>query len=67
MSQDFKLIRDGIRAEQVPEGLLVSQGGSAYVARDWQLTEAVVSLIDQAIDSGLGCMIREDHPRKNAR
>lgn len=56
-----------IDLEQVAEGLLVRQGAQAYVARGWRLTDPVVALIQKAVTSGLGCMIREDHPRKNAR
>ena len=56
-----------LEVEQLAEGLLIRQGGEAYVARNWQLTPATEELIQTAVASGLGCMIREDHPRRNAR
>lgn len=64
MKQSFSA---GIEIDQLEEGLLVSQAGQAYVARNWRLTEPVAELIETAIDSGLTCMIRDDHPRANAR
>lgn len=56
-----------IEVENVAEGLLVRQSDEAYVARNWQLTAATEELIQTAVDAGLGYMIREDHPRRNAR
>lgn len=56
-----------IEVEEVAEGLLVRQAGQAYVARGWRLTDPVTTLIETAAASGLGCVIREDHPRRNAR
>jgi hypothetical protein len=57
----------GIEVEDMVDGLLVRQGSEAYVARKWQLSRATEELIETAIGSGLGCMIRDDHPRRNAR
>lgn len=57
----------GIEIEALDQGLLVSQHGEAYVARHWQISPATVELIETAIGSGLGCMIRDDHPRRNVR
>jgi hypothetical protein len=57
----------GIEVKDVEQGLLVRQGDEAYVARNWQLSSATEELIGTAIDAGLGCMIRDDHPRRNAR
>ena len=57
----------GIEVKQLEDGVLVSQNGQAYVARNWRLDVPVIRLIEQAISAGLGCMIRKDHPRKNAR
>lgn len=56
-----------IEVKDFDHGLLVRQGGEAYVARNWQLTSATEELIETAIDAGLGCMIRDDHPRRNSR
>ncbi len=56
-----------IEVEEVEAGLLVRQGSEAYVARNWRLTPPVEHLIETALASGLGCMIRDDHPRRNAR
>lgn len=58
---------NGVTVQDVENGLLVSQAGEAYVARNWRLTRAVEHLIETAFASGLSCMIREDHPRRNAR
>lgn len=57
----------GIVATDLDDGMLVRQGGEAYVARNWQLAPATIELIRTATSLGLGCMIREDHPRRNAR
>jgi hypothetical protein len=56
-----------IVAENLDDGLLIRQGTEAYVARKWQLSQATEELIETSIASGLGCMIRNDHPRRNAR
>ena len=58
---------NGIKVEEVEGGLLVRQGAEAYVARNWHLTPPVEKLIETAFRSGLECMIRDDHPRQNAR
>ncbi|SFU18961.1 endonuclease NucS domain-containing protein [Sedimentitalea nanhaiensis] len=58
---------NGIKVEEVEGGLLVRQGAEAYVARNWRLTPPVEKLIETAFRSGLECMIRDDHPRQNAR
>lgn len=57
----------GIEVEEIEEGLLVRQKDQAYVARGWRLADSVVTLIEKSVDCGLGCMIRDDHPRRNAR
>jgi len=57
----------GIEVENIDGGLLVRQGDEAYVARKWQLTSTTEELIQTAIGSGFGCMIRDDHPRRNSR
>jgi len=56
-----------IEIEEVDGGLLVHQCGEAYIARNWDLTPQVEHLIETALSSGLTCMIRNDHPRRNAR
>lgn len=56
-----------LEVEEVEQGLLVQQGGQGYVARNWELSAATEELIQAAIAAGLGCMIRADHPRRNAR
>lgn len=53
--------------EEVEHGLLVRQGCEAYVARNWRCSSEVIDLIEAAQGAGFPCMIREDHPRKNAR
>lgn len=58
---------NGIQVEEVEGGLLVRQEGEAYVARNWHLSPPVEELIETAFMSGLDCMIRDDHPRRNAR
>jgi hypothetical protein len=57
----------GIEVKDVEHGLLVRQDDEAYVARNWQLSLATEELIGTAVDAGLGCMIRDDHPRRNSR
>ncbi|OOY24887.1 hypothetical protein BMI91_00065 [Thioclava sediminum] len=56
-----------IIVEEVAEGLLIRQHGEGYVARNWRLCPATEELIEAAIGAGLGCMIRDSHPRRNAR
>jgi len=58
---------NGATVENVANGLLVRQAGKAYVARNWTLAPSVEDLIETAFAAGLSCMIREDHPRRNAR
>ncbi|WP_394198549.1 endonuclease NucS domain-containing protein [Litoreibacter albidus] len=58
---------EDIEVEEVDQGLLVRQGGQGYVARNWELSAATEELILAAIEAGLGCMIRADHPRQNVR
>ena len=58
---------NGISLGELSDGLLVRQGDEAYVARNWRLSPTVEELIETAIDAGLGCMIRDDHPRRNSR
>lgn len=57
----------GILLEEVQAGLLVQQGSEAYIARNWCLSAPVIELIEVAMAAGLSCMIRSDHPRRNAR
>lgn len=59
--------KNGLTVEDVEGGLLVRQGDEAYIARDWHLTGSVERLIEAALASGLAYMIRDDHPRRNAR
>ena len=58
---------NGISLEEVDEGLLVQQGTEAYVARNWRLSQPVIELVKVAIAAGQNWMIRNDHPRRNAR
>lgn len=58
---------NGIQIEQLEGGLLIQQGGEAYVARSWRLTPAVDHLIRTAAASGLDWMIRTGHPLRKAR
>ncbi len=62
-----KRFKSDIVVEQITEGLLIRQGNDGYVARNWKLCSATEELIETAIRSGLDRMIREDHPRRNAR
>lgn len=63
----YRFSGDTPDVREVAEGLLVRQGSEAYIARNWRLTPTVQELIDAATEAGLGCMIRDDHPRRNAR
>lgn len=60
-------IGDALEIREVDTGLMVRQGDESYIARNWKFTSAVKDLITAARDAGLGCMIRDDHPRRNAR
>lgn len=51
----------------VEGGLLVQQGDEAYLAKKWKISPATDELIQTAIDAGLGCMIRHDHPLRSSR
>ena len=53
--------------EEIEDGLLVQQGAEAYVARNWCLSVPVIELVKVAMEAGLCWMIRNDHPRRNAR
>jgi hypothetical protein len=64
---EYQAYPNGIEVEEVEGGLLVRQRGEAYVARNWRLTAPFERLIQTALESGLGCMIREDHPLRKAR
>ena len=63
-SIDFE---NGIRLEEVEEGLLVKQYNEAYVARKWRLSDNTIELVEAAIESGLRWMIRVQHPQAHAR
>jgi hypothetical protein len=56
-----------ILLEEIEDGLLVRQGAEAYVARNWCLSLPVVELVTVAMEAGLSWMIRNEHPRRNAR
>ena len=60
---------NGIELANVQQGILVRQFKDAYVARGWQLTEATVTLVRTALESGLDWMIRNrpNHPQPHAR
>jgi hypothetical protein len=60
-------LSNGIVLAELSHGLLVRQGDESYVARNWRLSPSVEELIETALAAGLGCMIREDHPRRNSR
>lgn len=64
---DVRRFSGGLLVQETSSGLLVRQGDEAYVARNWRLSPQVEELIETAIGAGLGCMVRQDHPRKNAR
>lgn len=63
----YRKFSDSISAEDVEGGLLIRQGEDAYVARNWRLTSKVEHLIEVAINAGLVCMIRHNHPLQKAR
>lgn len=52
---------------EVESGLIVSQNGEQYLARHWTLSDEVVSVVDRAVESGLGCVIQFATPQKNRR
>lgn len=52
---------------EVENGLVIDQAGERYLAREWRLSDEVVSVIDRAIASGLGCIIQDTSPQRNRR
>ena len=58
---------NGIRLEELDEGLLVRQYGDAYVARRWRLNEHTQALVRACLAGGLRWMIRKGHPQAHAR
>ena len=58
---------NGLELEDRDGGILVRQFHDAYLARNWQLTNQTIQLVQTAIESGLRWMIREGHPQANAR
>lgn len=52
-----------IRLEEVADGIQVTQHGRTYLARKWQLTPNVRSVIDSALQHGLTCLWQTNHPR----
>ena len=57
---------NGIELRDHDVGILVKQFNDAYVARNWQITDQTIQLVQTAIKSGLHWMIRDGHPRANA-
>ncbi|MBI5376409.1 MAG: DUF91 domain-containing protein [Candidatus Schekmanbacteria bacterium] len=53
--------------EQVDRGLLISQGGDAYVAKEWRLTQQVIKIIEIALQNGLVSLIQNGHPQPSKR
>lgn len=52
---------------EVESGLIIAQHGESYFARHWTLSETVVSVMDRAVASGLGCVIQFATPQRNRR
>lgn len=52
---------------EVSDGLIITQCGESYLAKHWELSNEVISVIDKAIEHGLTCLIRHSHPKKNNR
>ena len=67
MSNPRAEFKNGIRLEEVEDGLLVHQYDDAYVARRWRLSDNTMELVQTAVQSGLRWMIRERHPQPHAR
>jgi hypothetical protein len=64
----FKTWRNvDLRLQQQSDGLSVTQAGESYLARDWYLTDQVVSFVDLCVENGLPCVIRYSHPRRHLR
>ena len=55
----------GLSMRQRREGLEISQGGKAYIARDWQLSNEVLAVVEMAISCGFTCFIQNEHPKEN--
>lgn len=61
------VFENGIRIEDTEHGLLVRQGGLAYVARNWRVAPPTLELFQAAIEAGLPWVIRDQHPAPAAR
>ena len=57
----------GITLLEVDNGLLIQQYDQGYIARKWQLSDAIIEMVKSALDSGLIWMIREGHPQVHSR
>jgi len=53
--------------DETPDGLVITQGAQSYLARQWTLSETVCNTIDLAIQHGLTCLIRDNHPQPGNR
>jgi hypothetical protein len=56
-----------LELEASADGIILRQNGSAYLAREWALTEQVDSFVEACVDAGLGCFIRHSHPKVSNR
>ena len=55
-----------LRFQEVDEGLRISQGNAAYIARRWRLSDDVQAIVNHSIEAGLTCLIRHGHPRESS-
>ncbi len=56
-----------LELQETCDGILVSQDGASYVARNWRLTEKVVEVVQWALNSGLYWLIQNGHPKESHR
>jgi hypothetical protein len=56
-----------LQVEEVNEGLMLTQGGDRYLARDWTLCADVIKTVDLAMGAQFPCVIRHRHPKPNKR
>lgn len=56
-----------LKLSELEAGILVSQNGAAYIARNWRLTDQVSEVVQWALDSGLHWLIQNGHPKESHR
>lgn len=48
-------------------GLLITQNGDGYVAKNWNVTQPVINIFEKALKYGLTCLLQNGHPQPSKR